>query len=280
MTPDEHTNQEFFLDVGDGHQIYVQDWGKKDAKTPIIFLHGGPGGGTSNGQKQRFDAAQQRVIFFDQRGSGKSLPTGSIENNTTAHLIEDIETLTQHLNIKEFIITGGSWGSCLGLAYTLKHPKKVKALVLSGIYTASSTETAYIDNGGFSEFFPDIWQTYIDSVPKEFAGDPSAYHYKQAFGSDPEAAKRSIYAYAELEGSLLSLDDRHTPQDYATFDPLSMKIELHYLKNNGFLPENYILDNAHKIQTETWLVLLEQKKQGFYSRYLMLWYVDDDWLFT
>lgn len=254
MTPDQHTNQEFFLDVGDGHQLYVQDWGKKDAKTPVIFLHGGPGAGVNDRHKQRFAPANQRVIFFDQRGSGKSLPQGSIEKNTTHELVEDIEKLADYLDLEKFVLTGASWGSCLALVYALEHPERIHSMVLSGIYTASKAETDFIDKGGFRDFFPDLWEHYKDSAPKEYAHDPSEYHYKKAFGNDREEAKKSIYSYAMLESSLMSLDDRFTPVSYDDFDPDHMKIELHYLKHNGFLPDRYILDNAHKLIMPIWLV--------------------------
>jgi proline iminopeptidase len=254
MTPDQHTSQEFFLDVGDGHQLYVQDWGKKDASIPILFLHGGPGASVSDRHKQRFDPVRQRVIFFDQRGAGKSLPKGSIEHNTTKHLIADIETLADHLLMKKFIVTGGSWGSCLALGYALEHPSRIHAMVLSGIYTASRRETDYLDQGGFRNHFPEVWERYTDRAPKEYADNPSEYHYKQAFGKDPEAAKKSIYAYSEMEGSLLFLDDRRTPMEYDTFDPDDMKIELHYLKHGCFMPDRYILKNAHALTMPIWLV--------------------------
>lgn len=254
MTPDEFTNQEFFLDVGNGHQLYVHDWGKQSAKLPIIFLHGGPGSGCFDRNKQRFVPEKQRLIFYDQRGAGKSLPKGSIEHNTTQHLVEDIEKLVKHLGLKKFVITGGSWGSTLALAYALQYPSKLEAMVLSGIYTASQAETEYLDKGGFQKFFPDVWERYTARVPKEYAHDPSAYHYQQAFGDDPDAAKKSIYAYSELKGPLLSLDDRHTEESFDEFDPNNMKIELHYLKNACFLPERFILKNAHKLKLPIWLV--------------------------
>ncbi len=106
MTPDAFTNQELMLDVGAGHTLYVQDWGNPKAKMPIIYLHGGPGGGCSDKKKLYFDPEQQRVIFHDQRGAGKSLPYGSIENNTTIELVNDIEKILSHFNIKKCIITG------------------------------------------------------------------------------------------------------------------------------------------------------------------------------
>ncbi|MDB5170403.1 MAG: putative proline iminopeptidase [Candidatus Saccharibacteria bacterium] len=242
------------LNVGDGHDLYVQDWGNKDAKTPIVFLHGGPGAGVKDRHKQRFDPKKQRLIFFDQRGAGKSSPKGSIEHNTTQDLVEDIEKLAKHLKLDTFIITGGSWGVCLAFAYAFKYPERVTAMVLSGIYTATRAETEHIDNGGFRSYYPDVWENYVNRAPKEYADDPSSFHYAQALGNDAEAAKASIYAYSELEGSLLSLDDRYTPENFEEFDPNNMKIELHYLANNCFIPEGYIAQNAPKLTMPIWLV--------------------------
>lgn len=255
MTPDEFTISEEFVDVGDGHQLYLQDWGNKKAKTPIIFLHGGPGGGAADRHKQSFAPEQQRVIFFDQRGSGKSLPKGSLKHNTTEALINDIEVIVKHLKVEKFIITGGSWGSTLALAYALKYPLRVKAMVLRGIFTARKSEIDYLDKGGFQKFFPDLWDNYVASVPKAEQKNPSKYYYDQVFDNDKEASKKAAYAYSEmLEGPLLSLDDRYTPDKYEEFDPDPMRIELHYLSQNCFLPESYILDNAHKLTMPIYLV--------------------------
>lgn len=254
MNPDKHTIKELFLDVGDGHQLYVQDWGNKDAEIPIIYLHGGPGASVKDSHKTTFDPKLQRVIFFDQRGAGKSLPQGSIEHNTTQDLISDIRKLKEYFSLDKIILTGGSWGACLALAYGIKHPKDVKTMVIRGIYTGSKAETEHLNNGGFKAFFPDVWETYVKRAPDEYADNPSAFHYKQAFGQDAEAAKKSIYAYSELEGSLLRLDDRRTPEDFETFDPNNMKVELHFLKNDCFMPNRYIMDNASKLTMPVWLV--------------------------
>jgi proline iminopeptidase len=254
MTPDEHTINELFIDVGDGHQLYVQDWGNKKAITPIINLHGGPGGGAYDGNKQLFDPGQQRVIFFDQRGAGKSLPKGSLEHNTTADLVDDIEKIANHFKLKQFIITGGSWGSCLALAYALKYPKRLKAMVLRGIYTGSQAETDYLDKGEWRAFFPDVWDAYLSRTPKAYHDNPSAYHYQQLKSKDPAKVKAAAYAYGEVEGSLISLDDRHVAEKFDEFDPDGMRIELHYLANGCFMPDRYILDNAHKLAMPIWLV--------------------------
>lgn len=254
MTPDEYTIKETFLDVGDGHQLYIQDWGNPKAKIPILFLHGGPGSGFNNRYRQRYDPTIERVIFFDQRGAGKSLPYGSLEHNTTTDLVEDIEKIAKHLKLEKFILTGGSWGSCLALAYALKYPKRVKDIVLQGIFTGSQSEIDYICKGKFVTFFPDVWEKYLATTPKDHHNDPSAYHFKRALGKDEEAAKKSAYIYENTEGALLSLDDRFIPDEYDEYDPSSIKIELHYLVNRCFLPDNYILDNAHKLTMPIWLV--------------------------
>jgi len=254
MTPDEFTNQEFHLDVGDGHRLYVQDWGKANAKTPILFLHGGPGGGFSDKYKTIFNPHKQRVIFFDQRGAGKSTPSGSLKNNTTSDLVEDTHKIVAHLQLKDFIVTGGSWGSCLALAYAIKYPNNIKAMVLKGIFTGSKVEVDWLDKGKFESIFPDVWERFLADTPKNHHNNPSSYHFKRILGKDPEAAKQSAYAYQNLEAALLSLDDRFTPMPYEDFEPDGAITEVHYLANNCFIPENYILDNAHKLTMPIWLI--------------------------
>ncbi len=254
MQSDEYTNQEFFLDVGDGHQLYVQDWGIKDAKRPIIFLHGGPGTGLKEAYKTTFEPTLQRVIFFDQRGTGKSLPYGSLKNNTTHDLVEDIEKLAKHLKLPKFIITGGSWGSCLALAYAIKYPDLVEALVLRGIFTGRKSEIDWLEKGGYRNFFPDVWQGFVDDTPKAHTKDPAAYHVPRILGDDESAVATSAYALGKVEGALLSLDDRYTPSGQEEYDPTFVKIESHYMANKCFMPDSYILDNAGKINAPVWLI--------------------------
>lgn len=254
MTPDEHTIKEFYLDVGNDHELYVQDWGNPKAKMPIIFLHGGPGVGVKDRYRQPFDPNKQRVIFFDQRGSGKSLPYGELKHNTTNDLVDDIEKLADHLQLKKFVVTGGSWGSTLALAYGLAHPERVEALVLHGIFTGSKAEGEWISNGYFKSFFPDVWATYLKTVPKSHQSDPSAYHFKQAFSDNTDQAKASIFAYGNLEAGVMSLDDRFMPDSFETFDPASLKIEMQYIANNCFMPDRHILKNAHKLTMPVWIV--------------------------
>lgn len=254
MTPDEHTILETFVEVGDGHSLYVHEWGNSKAKLPVLFLHGGPGGGCKDRHKQGFDPRQQRVIFFDQRGSGKSLPYGSLEHNTTKELVVDIEKIARHLKLEQFVISGSSWGVCLALAYALQYPKRIRAIVLSGIFTGSQAEIDWLDKGGFRDFFPDVWQRYLDATPRVHHANPSAYHYKRALSDNEQAAKLSAYTYNNLEAGVMSLDDRFIPENFEDFDHTYTRIEIHFLSNRCFLPDRHILDNAHKLKMPVWLV--------------------------
>lgn len=254
MTPDDYTIQEFYLPVGDGHELYVQDWGYTSAKKPILFLHGGPGSGVSNRYKTNFDPRRQRVVFFDQRGSGQSRPFGSLEHNTTDDLIEDIAKILDHLALKSVVITGGSWGACLALAFALKHPRMVDALVLRGIYTGSKRENDWINYGGYRHYFPDVWDAYVAATPAEHKLDPSAYHIPRVLSDDPVAAKQSAYAVSNAEGAVLNLDDRFNAMDFEEFDPTMAKIETYYIHNNCFMPDRHILKNAHKLTMPVWLI--------------------------
>lgn len=254
MSPDEHTIQETFLEVGNGHTLYVHDWGNKQAETVVLFLHGGPGSQSKDSHKQNFDPATQRIIFHDQRGAGKSLPYGSLEHNTTHDLVEDILKIADHLRLEKFIVMGSSWGSALSLFFALAHPERVSALLLSGVWTCSKEENSWVDKGGFRTFFPELWERYAASVPEKFRNDPSAWHFPRILGSDPEAAKKSAYEYDCLEGGALSLDDRFTPDDFETFDPSGTRIEVQYLANNCFMPDHFIFKHAAELTMPVWLV--------------------------
>jgi proline iminopeptidase len=254
MINDEFTISELMLDAGDGHKLYVQDWGSPEAKTSIIFLHGGPGSSCNDGHKKYFNPKTQRVVFFDQRGSGKSLPYGSLKNNTTEDLIEDISKIADKLGIKTFNFVGGSWGTCLALAYGLKFPERVKAMVLRGIFTGSQAEIDFLDKGGFRNFFPEVWEAFVERAPANYKDNPAAYHQPRVLGSNAHAAKESAFAYSEMESALIRLDDRHTAQNLEIFDPAGTIIEVHYMANRCFMPDNYIFDNASKLTMPIWII--------------------------
>ena len=254
MTPDSYTLEETTIPVSDGHNLYAQSWGNKDAQTTYIFLHGGPGSGCSDGHKKYFDPETQRVIFFDQRGCGRSTPYGSLEANTTANLMQDISVIADYFAVSDFVFVGGSWGSCLALAYALENPDRVSAMILRGIFTGSQSEIDFLDQGQFQAFFPDVWEKFANRTPEEYRDNPAAYHQPRVLGTDQDAIAESSLAYAELEGSLVSLDDRFTAPNPEDFDPASTRIEVSYMANRCFMEDNFIFNNAHKLSMPVWLV--------------------------
>src|ERR1041385_5463793 len=158
------------LPVGDGHSLYYEVSGNPKGK-PVLFLHGGPGSGTKPEQRRFFDPERYRIVLFDQRGAGRSTPSGSLEANTTQHLVADIEALRRHLGITRWVVFGGSWGSTLALAYAQAHPTRVTELVLRGIFLLRRWELEWFYQCGASRFFPDAWQKYLAPIPAAERGD-------------------------------------------------------------------------------------------------------------
>jgi proline iminopeptidase len=254
MNKDQYVLSEKMLDVGDGHTLYTQEWGSADASTPIIFLHGGPGSQVKDKHKGAFDPKTQRVIFFDQRGCGKSTPYGSLENNTTDKLIADITKIADTFSAKNFVLRGSSWGSTLALAYALAHHERVSALVIGGVFTGSKAESDWTDKGQFKTFFPDIWQAYLDKTPPEYHSDPSKYHFDKVVNGTHEEQKLSGYAYDCLEKGVIQLNGRYEAEVFEQYDPAGIRLEMHYLSNGCFLPDRHILNNAHKLTMPVYIV--------------------------
>ncbi len=240
-------NQTGFLDVGSGHKIYWEESGKKDGK-PVIFLHGGPGSGTEPGHRSYFKAEKYRIILMDQRGSGKSTPHASLEDNTTWHLVEDIEKLRGHLLIEKWVVFGGSWGSTLALAYAESHPENVLALIVRGIFLCRKKEIDWFYQSGAHHIFTDEWEKYIDPISPNDRSNMVAAYYKQLTSPDPAIRKRAAMAWSAWEGAALKLifDPtlfEHFTEDYHA-DALA-RIECHYFLNQGFFKtDNYLLENA------------------------------------
>lgn len=260
MTDDIYTNQNFMFDVGDGHQIHVVDWGNQNAKTPFIFLHGGPGSKIKDHQKQPFDPAKHRVIFFDQRGCGESTPYGELEHNTTADLISDITKLADHLSIKTFNLYGYSWGSTLALCYAIQNPARVQNLIIGGVYSGANDSSDHFAH--LQTFFPDIYAQTLQEVSNHLPSAPEDHstlaNYLQttALEGTPEEQKRACHILETVEFAIASYDsDLRTPEPYEDFDPAPARLEAHYIKNNCFLPEeNCILSHAKDIKAPVYIV--------------------------
>lgn len=244
ISKDEYTIKEHRFRTEDGeHVLYVQEWGNSKG-SPVLFLHGGPGAGCWDKHKNNFDPKKNHVIFLDQRGSGRSKPKGSIKANTTQHLVNDIELIRKKLNIKNFSIYGNSWGSTLALCYGIAYPDRVKNMIISGIFLGTDKECGWFERVNYKDFFPEIWEMYIEDVPKQHLDNPGAYHAEQI----KKGSKKSAYQYTEAEGLVLSLDDRNKPSDFDAYDRMSYaKILSHYISNRCFLEDEFVLKNAHKL---------------------------------
>ncbi|MEI6532390.1 MAG: prolyl aminopeptidase [Candidatus Roizmanbacteria bacterium] len=250
---DQYVNQEGHLNVGNGHSIYFQDWGNP-LGIIFIYLHGGPGHYFDESNKELFDPIKHRVIFFDQRGCGKSTPYAEIRNNTTHDLIEDIEKLTNHLEIKRFNVIGGSWGSTLTLLYAIAHPERIINLIIWGVYLVRQIETDYVNEGIPQYTFPEAWERFIALVPpeKRTNGDTIMKYYAEKINSnDLKIATTYANEWTLWEATLLSIsyDKKSLEEDVLASNNVSVaKLETHYFLNKCFVPENYILDSIEKIK--------------------------------
>ena len=223
------------LDVGDGHRIYVEQCGRPDG-IPVIVLHGGPGGGCSPTMRRYFDPGVYRVILFDQRGCGRSRPHASVENNTTWHLVADIERIREALDIPRWIVFGGSWGATLSLIYAQTHSKRAAYLVLRGIFLMTRAELDWFYGGGAGQFWPDVWQRFLQLVPTSERDDLMAAYNRRLFSGDLIVETRFARAWAAWENALASIDaDGATGESPADYARAFARLENHYFVNNGFL---------------------------------------------
>lgn len=224
------------LAVGDGHEIYFEQVGNPYGK-PVVYLHGGPGGGVNPTFRRYFDPDAYRIVLFDQRGCGRSTPHADLEANTTWHLVADIEQLRQHLGIERWQAFGGSWGSTLALAYAQSHPDRVTELVLRGIFTLRRSELLWFYQEGASHVFPDAWESYVAPIPPKERGDMIEAYYARLTSDDPEVRQAAARAWSVWEGSTLSLwpdparEAHFAEDDYAI---AFARIECHYFINGGF----------------------------------------------
>ncbi len=247
----EHVLSSGKMSVSNVHTIYWETSGNPAGK-PVVFVHGGPGGGVSAATRGFFDPEKYLIVQFDQRGCGKSTPHACLEENTTWDLVADMERIRAHLNIEQWQVFGGSWGSTLALAYAQKHPNRVSELVLRGIFLLRDKELKWFYQEGASRLFPDAWAPYRDFIPEAERGDMMAAYQKRLLSDDEtlrlEAAKR----WSVWEGSTCHLypDLEHIE---ATADPefalAFARIENHYFMNIGFFgSENQLLDHIDIIR--------------------------------
>jgi len=239
------------LPVSPVHTIYYEQCGNPEGQ-PVVFLHGGPGGGIVPDYRRFFDPAAYRVVLFDQRGAGNSTPHAGLEENTTWHLVEDIEKLRGHLGVESWHVFGGSWGSTLALAYAETHPARVRSMTLRGIFLCRPQEIRWFYQEGASWLFPDVWEEYEKVIPEGERGDFVSAYYKRLTSEDEQVRLEAARAWSVWEGSTSKLYfDYNMIEKFAEpeFALAFARIECHYFMNNAFFQtDNYLIEQVGKIR--------------------------------
>jgi proline iminopeptidase len=233
------------------HTLYVEECGNP-AGLPVIFLHGGPGAGLASYHRRFFDPARYRIVLFDQRGAGKSTPFADLTDNTTWHVVADIETIREQLGIERWVVFGGSWGSTLGLAYAQTHPERVLGLVLRGIFLSRPAEIRWFyEEGGVSWILPEKWLRYAAAIPAEERGEMMEAYWRRLNSDDEAVRLAAAQAWGAWEGGSITLEE--SPETEASFAApevaLSLaRIEAHYFRNQCWLEPDQLLRDVTKIR--------------------------------
>ena len=240
------------LDVGDGHSLYWELCGNPEGK-PVVFLHGGPGGGSGPDHRRQFNPDKYKILVFDQRGCGRSKPYASLENNRTWDLVEDIEKLrTNVAKVEKWQVFGGSWGSTLALAYAETHTQRVTELVLRGIFLFDQYEIDWMyREGGASQLYPDKFEEFISLIPEAERDDLVEAYRKRLTSSDPEVQLTAAKAWSKWEGDIVTLLPSPATIEHFTSPDVAVavaRIENHYMANNGWLEEGQLLAGATKLR--------------------------------
>jgi proline iminopeptidase len=257
LYPEIQPYQTFFLETGSQHSVYVEQSGNPDG-IPVIFLHGGPCSGTKPDHRRFFNPEHYRIILFDQRGCGLSLPFGELENNTTQDLIDDMERIRNRLKIHQWLVFGGSWGGALALLYAQQHQDKVSALIIRAVFLARRQDIDWFTKDGARRIYPEQWQKLVDSLPDQ-AQDDLLQGLCDTLEGEDEIAKRRVTREWMAWGGQVALGNAYQPA--AASDPVTQKMvdqvgmELHYARHHYFIAENQILENCHKLHTIPTLII-------------------------
>ncbi len=237
------------LKVSGGHELYLDEAGNPDG-IPLLFVHGGPGAACDASSRRFYDPAAYRIITFDQRGCGRSTPHCELSDNTPDDLIADIEAIRELLEVERFVLFGGSWGSTLSLLYAQRHPERVSAMVLRGIFLCRRRDLDWLYRDGANRVFPDHWEAFIGILPEEERDDPVGAYHRRLTGEDEVARMAAAKAWAAWEGNCAKL--RPSAETMARFtrphNALALAaIETHYFRDRRFFEENPILENMGRI---------------------------------
>lgn len=241
---------ELSLDVGDGHRLYIEQSGNPDG-IAIVYLHGGPGAGCNPHHRRLFDPRKYRIILFDQRGCGRSTPSPSISTNATNDLIKDLEIIREKLSVKQWVLSGGSWGTTLALLYGINYPTAVSAFILRGIFLGTEAEYQWLYGAqGAAKFFPEYYQDFIEALPEDQRDNPITGYTEILNSTNELAAISASKSWFLWEFRLSSIEHQHISKEHIE-DPHQAHsmalISNHYFLNKCFVEENYIIDNIEKI---------------------------------
>jgi len=239
------------LKVSATHEVYFEECGNPQGQ-PAVFVHGGPGGGCAAWHRRFFDPGAYRIVLLDQRGCGRSTPHACLEDNTTWHLVQDMECLRTELDIEHWLVFGGSWGSTLSLAYAQTHPDNVSALVLRGIFLLRPFELRWFYQEGCSHLFPDAWQSYLAPIPPTERDDLIAAYHRRLTSDDVALRLQAARAWSQWEAATSKLlPDIHMMQNWGEdrFAEAIARIECHYFVNHGFFDRaDQLLDGVARIR--------------------------------
>jgi proline iminopeptidase len=251
LYPEIEANRTGTLRVSDLHEIYWEESGNPEGK-PVVFVHGGPGGGTEGKQRRFFDPRAYRIVLFDQRGCGKSRPHAELRENTTWDLVADMEKIRAELGIARWQVFGGSWGSTLALAYAERHPDRVTELVLRGIFLLRKQEIDWFYQRGADALFPDAWEEYLAPIPAAERADLLGAYHRRLTHEDPAVQKAAARAWSIWEGRTSCLYENADLVARSAADVFSLafaRIECHYFANGGFFDrDTLLLDEVGKIR--------------------------------
>ena len=243
------------IKVGDGHVLYLEQYGNPDG-TPAVFLHGGPGGGCQSEQARIFDPGRYRIILFDQRGSGRSEPKRGLENNTTRHLVADMHFIREHLELEQWLLVGGSWGSTLALSYAEVHPNHVLGIVLRAVFLGSRREISWAFEKAAQIFYPELWKQFVCVLPGSERHDPVSAYGARLSNPDPRVHLPAARIWSQFENALSSLEPQNVTLPNILFDdaastdlsgPNTPYLEWHYISHDCFLAPNQLLHEAKNL---------------------------------
>ncbi|GAB4181767.1 MAG: prolyl aminopeptidase [Thalassobaculales bacterium] len=250
LYPEIEPNRSGYLAVGFGHEIYWEECGNP-AGLPVVFLHGGPGGGCSPTHRRFFDPKRYRIVLFDQRGAGRSRPLGALDHNTTQHLVGDIESIRKWLGVERWLVFGGSWGSTLALAYGISHPQRCLGFVLRGIFLGRKSEIDWFLSG-LRNVFPEAWRAFAGFLPEAERGDLMGSYHIRLTDPDPAIHMPAARAWSGYEGACSTLRPDPEMMKRATEDDVHAlgmaRLETHYFLSQCFLGERELLDGVAKLR--------------------------------